>query len=46
LDKIGVEGVRQGGAGNKVIRMIEGESDGYFYNHTGFAKWDTAPCDV
>jgi 3'(2'), 5'-bisphosphate nucleotidase len=46
---------RVGGAGNKVLRMVEGHTDGYFYNHSGniffgkklgFAKWDTAPCDV
>lgn len=26
---------RVGGAGNKVLRMVEGHTDGYFYNHHG-----------
>nr|CAB3226109.1 3'(2'),5'-bisphosphate nucleotidase 1-like [Phallusia mammillata] len=32
---------RQGGAGNKVIRVIEGEADAYVFASPGCKKWDT-----
>jgi len=32
---------RQGGAGNKVLRVIEGEADAYVFASKGCKKWDT-----
>ena len=33
--------VRQGGAGNKVLRVLEGEADAYVFASPGCKKWDT-----
>ena len=35
------EVVRQGGAGNKVLRVLEGEADAYVFASPGCKKWDT-----
>jgi hypothetical protein len=41
--KLAPEGgeTRVGGAGNKVITVISGEYDAYFYPQTGTKRWDT-----
>ena len=33
--------VRQGGAGNKALRVLEGEADAYVFASPGCKKWDT-----
>ena len=33
--------IRQGGAGNKVLRVLEGEADAYVFASPGCKKWDT-----
>lgn len=33
--------LRQGGAGNKVLRVIEGDADCYLFPSAGTKKWDT-----
>jgi len=32
---------RQGGAGNKVLKVMEGEADAYIFPSSGTKKWDT-----
>ena len=35
------EVLRQGGAGNKVLRVIEGDAHAYVFASPGTKKWDT-----
>lgn len=47
IDKCKPDGqINTGGAGGKVLYVIEGKADCYFYPKNGCKRWDIAPCEA
>ena len=41
IKEINGQMVKMGGAGNKLMQVVKGDCDCYFYDRTGTKKWDT-----